>query len=875
MGDVYRARDPRLGREVAVKVLPRDMSSDPDRLRRFEQEANAAGALSHPNLVAVFDTGQHEGSPYVVFELLEGTTLRQAVGRAALPPRKAVDYAAQIALGLAAAHGKGVVHRDLKPENLFLTKDGRVKILDFGLAKLRPALDPHAPREEGTTLSAATGAGVVLGTVGYMSPEQVRGDPADHRSDIFSFGAVFYEMLSGRRPFSGETSPELMTAILKEDPPDLAKPDVAPGLERVVRRCLEKRPEERFQSARDVAFALDAVGDAGPTKPGAASLRRPGRLLRLAAAARASQLAVVAVAGLLGASLLASWLLPPRTTPQIAGSTQLTFIGTVGAFSPVHEWFQAIVTDGARIYFADYSRPSGPGLAYVSRAGGEVVHIPSPVLSSLLLGLSPDGESLLVRDWPTIARMEGALWVVPTSGSAPKRLGDVIAQDAAWSPDGESLVYARGEELYLASGDGGQARRLATTPGRVYWIRWSPDGRQLRFTLIHTGSQRRSLWELAADGTNLHPLPLQWDARPQECCGEWSRDGRYFVFTAVHEQGADLWMVDETRFVFRGRSWKPSRLTSDALASVTAIPSGEGKKLYAVKGRFTHEALTYDPRSRQVASSPLQRGLGARFSRDGQWLAYVEVQGTRETLKRSRLDGSQALQLTPPAMRVYLPRWSPDGKRIAFSGKLPGKPEKAYVVSHEGGQPQQVLPGERNEVDVDWSPDGRSLMFGRVADPIAETGLAKAIHLVDLKTKEVSTLPHSDGLFSPRWSPDGRHVVAMPLDGHKLMIFDFETAEWSDFAGPGIGVGFAGACRPVCNNPQWSMDGRYVYVQSLGTDVLRVELADRRVERVLGVADLGPTIKEFGFDGLMPDGSLLLRTGSWSSDIHALEWRVP
>ena len=342
MGEVYRARDERLGREVAVKVLPPDYSSDPDRLRRFEQEAKAAGALNHPNLVAVFDTGRHDGNPYVVFELLEGVTLRQRLGGGPLPARKAVDYAVQIAQGLAAAHEKGIVHRDLKPENLFVTRDGRVKVLDFGLAKLRPALDQDARRAEGGTVSTATGTGVVLGTVGYMSPEQVRGDPADHRSDIFSFGAVFHEMLSGKRAFTGGTTAEVMTAILEEDPPELSKPDAPPALERVVRRCLEKRPEERFQSARDVAFALEAVRDAGPTKPTA--LLRPEHF---PVVIRRPKLAVVAVAGLL-AALLASWWLPPRTTPPIAGSTQLTFIGAVGgaqrglrvASGHLHRWGQ-------------------------------------------------------------------------------------------------------------------------------------------------------------------------------------------------------------------------------------------------------------------------------------------------------------------------------------------------------------------------------------------------------------------------------------------------------------------------------------------------------------------------------------------------------
>jgi len=243
-------------------------------------------------------------------------------------------------------------------------------------------------------------------------------------------------------------------------------------------------------------------------------------------------------------------------------------------------------------------------------------------------------------------------------------------------------------------------------------------------------------------------------------------------------------------------------------------------------------------------------------------------------LKRSRLDGSQALELTDGLMEIWPPNWSPDGTQIAFTGKRPGRPYKAYLVSRDGGVPQQVLGGDRNEIDLDWSPDGRSLMFGRPPDLMAEAGFPKAIHIIDLETKQVSTLPRSEGLYGSRWSPDGRHVVAAPLDNRKLVIFDFKTAEWRDLAGPGIGVGFEGACRPDCNNAQWSPDGRYVYVQS-GTNVLRVTPADRRVQRVLGVADLGPTVKDFGFDGLTPDGSLLLVTGWGSSDIHALEWRIP
>ena len=260
MGEVYRARDERLKRDVAIKVLPASFSQDPDRLKRFEQEAQAAGALNHPNITAVYDFGEHDGAPYIVTELLEGETLRSRLGPGAISPRKAIDYAVQIAQGLAAAHEKGIVHRDLKPENVFLTKDGRVKILDFGLAKLK--LDgAESGQTDAGTVSGGTEPGVVLGTMGYMSPEQVRGKPADKRSDLFSFGTILYEMLSGQRAFRGDTAADTITAILSKEPPDISQTnkDVPPGLDRIVRHCLEKNPEERFESARDVAFDLEAL----------------------------------------------------------------------------------------------------------------------------------------------------------------------------------------------------------------------------------------------------------------------------------------------------------------------------------------------------------------------------------------------------------------------------------------------------------------------------------------------------------------------------------------------------------------------------------------------------------------------------------------
>src|SRR6478609_8662083 len=302
MGEVYRARDSRLKRDVAIKVLPATFSSDADRLRRFEQEAQTAGGLNHPNITAVHDFGEHDGAPYIVTELLEGETLRARMSGGALPVRKATDYAIQVANGLAAAHEKGIVHRDLKPENLFVTKDGRVKILDFGLAKLTQADGAVGPQTNLPTAPPATEPGVVMGTLGYMSPEQVKGKSADARSDIFAFGAILYEALSGQRAFHRDTAAETMSAILREEPPDLSATNksVQPGLERIVRHCLEKNPEERFYSARDVAFDLEALSGLSGATAAPSVAGRPGRRRLLPLLGVAAILAALAGAYLAG-----------------------------------------------------------------------------------------------------------------------------------------------------------------------------------------------------------------------------------------------------------------------------------------------------------------------------------------------------------------------------------------------------------------------------------------------------------------------------------------------------------------------------------------------------------------------------------------------
>jgi serine/threonine protein kinase len=367
MGEVYRAKDPRLGRDVAIKVLPASFSADADRLRRFEQEARAAGILNHPNITAVLDIGEHEGAPYVVQELLEGETLRQALAGGRLSPRMAIEHAVQIAHGLAAAHEKGIVHRDLKPENVFVTKDGRVKILDFGLAKLTHAEEGSSG---GTNLPTATGGtepGVVLGTLGYMSPEQVKGRPADARSDIFSFGAILYEMLSGQRAFHGDSAAETMSAILREEPPDLSvmNQSISPGLERIVRHSIEKNPEQRFQSARDLAFDLGALSGVSAS----------GRLEAVTVpdrSAASKRLVPIAAALLLAAATLAAgyFLGLRKGTSAPAAFRQLTF--RRGAI-----WGARLGSDGKSILYSA-SWNGKPTEIYVSHPESPESRSPPP-----------------------------------------------------------------------------------------------------------------------------------------------------------------------------------------------------------------------------------------------------------------------------------------------------------------------------------------------------------------------------------------------------------------------------------------------------------------------------------------------------------------
>jgi eukaryotic-like serine/threonine-protein kinase len=847
MGEVYRAHDPKLGRDVAIKVLPPLLSENPDRLRRFEQEARAAAALNHPNILAIYQMGSYEGAPYLVSELLEGSILRQQVARGPLPLRKVIDYGSQVARGLAAAHEKGIVHRDLKPENLFVTKDGRVKVLDFGLAKLT---QPNWPVDsKAATVDRATDPGVVMGTVGYMSPEQVSGKPSDHRADIFALGCVLYEMVTGKRAFQKATSVDTLSAILHEDPLGISQlaPMTPPALQRVVHRCLEKDPEHRFQSASDLAFALGALSESS-IAPDAATMRSGlhgrARLYRTAGG--------VALAGIL--LLLAIMTRPWSPGPRPTESYVVTNDGWPKQLPGV---FYPIVTDGGRLYFSEIAA-GNLTLAQVSTAGGETIPIVTPFEFPAIADISPDYAELLILG-SSSSGLEAPLWIMPTLAGTPRRVGELEAHGATWAPGGE-IVYANGFDLYRAKSDGGESHKLITAVGMPYWPRLSPDGRVLRFTILDPGTRSTSLWEVSRDGSNLHALLPGWNAAAAECCGNWSPDGRYFAFQSSRNGRADIWVLNEKRDFFLPASHTPVRLTQGPLNFLAPVYSPDAKTLFAVGEQRRGELVRYDVRARQFL--PYLSGVSVDrldFSRDGEWVTYVAYPDG--TLWRSKIDGSRKQQLTSPPLDVDLPRWSPDETEIAFSGYQGGQTWKVYVIPAAGGNPIEMLPGRQWQRDPSWSADGESLVFSGSEGRVSATQMA--LFVVNVKTRESAVLPGSIGLHEPRWSPDGRYIAATTADSQKLLLFDTLAKKWMELTR--IAIGYL----------NWSRDSTYLYADTFGTDplIVRIRVPDGTLEKVASLKGLHRAWGVYGpWCGLAPDNSPLVTRDAGIQEIYSIQW---
>jgi len=859
MGEVYRARDTRLNRDVAIKILPAAFSDDAHCLDRFEREARILSTLNHPNLLSIYDVGSQDSIHYLVSELLDGEILRHRIQEGKIPGRKALDYAVQIAKGLAAAHEKGIVHRDLKPDNIFVTADGRIKILDFGLAKQNVSGDS----EKTASRDSLTEQGTVMGTVGYMSPEQVRGNPADSRSDIFSFGAIFYEMLTGTRAFKGNSSVETMHAILREDPPETPTTDgkISPGTDRVMRRCLEKTSNERFQSARDLAFALEGLSGTSRTDTLAES---PHLEPKRYSWERNWKLWAFAAAVLLMALLATLWLRQPtRAATEFLQLTNDSHSkGRLGWPPPVAS--SALFTDGSRLYFTvEASLGAGPTPAQVSVNGGETApfHLPLPYAGIQLMGISPDGSELLMQgfNW---AEVEVPEWIVPVTGGSPRRLDDLMVHDAAWSPDKRLVAFAASDSLFLLDSNN-EKRKIFTASGIVLWPRWSPDGERLRFTVEDSSTASSALWEIRADGRGAHLLLPGWNKPSIECCGEWSRDGRYYVFQTGTFAHSDIWAVADGFF---GMS-RPIQLTAGPLSFSSPSPSLDGKWLYAVGAQYRYETIRLDPSSGQITSLTSMPSLDSLdYSRDGKWLAYVSYPDG--ILWRSRADGSDRLQLTYPPIMAAAPQWSPDGTQIAFSRIRVGEPWQIDIVPAEGGTPQSVFPEARNQSSPAWSGDGQSLIFGRL--PWLESGKNLPVRLekVDLHSHKLSEIPGSEDMLTPSVSPDGKFLSALhTAAAQQLWIYDFGSTKWSDLNST---TGY----RPV-----WTRDSKALYLINREGELQRYRSATGKLESVAKMPDRMPpfglanqSLQGLAFLSIGLDGAPLVARDQGSSQIYAIKW---
>jgi serine/threonine protein kinase/Tol biopolymer transport system component len=743
MGEVYRARDPRLSREVAIKVLTAQFSTDPSRLQRFEQEARATGILNHPNIVAIYDIGTEGDTVYVVSELLSGETLRERLHASSISVRKAIEYALQIAHGLAAAHEKGIIHRDLKPENIFVTKDGRAKILDFGLAKFTEKQAVPDEHSKLATIDPGTKPGMVLGTVGYMSPEQVRGQVVDHRSDIFSLGVMLYEILTGHRAFHRNSTADTMSAILKEEPQEISKlnPNIPPSLERVVRHCLEKNPEERFQSARDLAFDLEMIsGASGMTSTQAASKEKSSKKLRTALVSLLI-LAAVLSAFFLGKNTATNTTLQspiPRDTIFKRLSFRRGYV-SAARFTPDGE---SVVYSAAWIGSPEelfVTRPQNP----VSRSLG---------IKAALLSVSNSGEMAILLNprftngWQRI----GTLGRVAIDGGAPREVLTNV-QDAAWSHDGKRLAVVRAiDAKYVLEYP--QGKVLYQTNGWLNNIQISPDEKLIAFMDHPTAGDDRGT-------VNIVDLEGKVKALTTEFASEsglhWSRDGKEIWFTGSPEGSNE-------QPIFAVTLEGQQRVLAAMVGNIILHDIDEDGKILLTRDSRRREISILAPgETREKDMSWFDWSFSRDLSNDGSTLLFEEQGaggGPNYSVFIRQTDGSPAIRLGD-GFGMSL---SPDGRFVA--SRLPNDFSHITILPTGAGESKTIrIPGfSFGNAPAPWFRDGNRILL--VA---SKSSGANRWWIYEFASQKMTPVVSAEGFFGikPLISPDQKSLLSRHPEG--------------------------------------------------------------------------------------------------------------
>jgi len=754
MGEVYRARDTKLGREVAVKVLPSEISGDPERRARFEQEARSASALNHPNIITIHEIGTSNGALYIAMELVEGRTLRELLAGGALPPRKLLAIASQVADGLAKAHAAGIVHRDLKPENVMVSKDGFVKILDFGLAKL--VIPPSEAGSQLATMAAqGTRPGIVLGTVGYMSPEQASGQPADFRSDQFSLGAILYEMATGKRAFQKKTAVETLSAIIREEQEPIAgiNPTAPAPLRWVVERCLAKEPEDRYASTRDLARDLKQTLDHLSEASGeAAAVEKPRKGRRIWVVA---PLLALFAAGVLDIALRVRW----GAAPAAKAAALLKRV----TFTPGLEDEPSFSPDGKFLAYTTDER-GNLDVVVLPLAGGETIRVASTDADEAQPAWSPDGSRIAfvsAQDHggrlgmalnvpalePYLNAKLGDIFIAPALGGTPVKLVE-DAYYPAWSPDGKRIVFMAPRDgqfdLWTVPADGGTPTRLTKEEGFDFQPSWSPDGKWIAYGSGRVPGPFNLRVVVAAGGTS-RPLTkdFAYVTRPS-----WSGDGSSIFFSGERNGILNAWRIP---FSAEGHPAEPSRVTLGQGQDANISASRDGKKLAfaAVRNEFNIWELTVDTGQLRPITSGAGNPDDPQPSPDGKTLLVQSNRSGENAVWTVDLHGRFLSQLTPGQGPQPRARWSPDGRRIAYLR------ERKLTIQSVGSMSAKDTGVEANYLD--WSPDGLRIAFSSPTEEKISPGEIGMYSVPDGKTRFLTSL--KNGAANPTWSPDGKRIA--------------------------------------------------------------------------------------------------------------------